>query len=289
LVLRFNDLLTITVGERKGLMDRRQFLMGCVAGIPAYGCLAGCKSVPMTGRKQLMLIPETQEITMGRDAFQEVLTTERPSPNPRLQALVERVGHRIASAANRNDYQWEFRLLQSTKQNAFCLPGGKVAVYEGILPVCQNEAGLAVVMSHEVAHALARHGGERMSQQSAVQGAGAMLGYALKGSSPMGRDLVMRAYGVTTNLGVVLPHSRQHELEADRIGVMLMSAAGYDPGEAPRFWARFGQSASQSSPPEWLSTHPSDQRRASDLEALLPQALLAYNASASRIGTGEIL
>jgi predicted Zn-dependent protease len=154
------------------------------------------------------------------------------------------------------------------------------------MPICQNEAGLAVVMSHEVAHALARHGGERMSQQAGVQTVSGVLGYAMKGYSPVTRDLVMRAYGAGTQVGYVLPHSRKHELEADRIGIQLMAQAGYDPSEAPRFWKRFGESNSEK-PTEWLSTHPSDQRRAEELTELLPEADLAYQSAPQRWGTGE--
>lgn len=271
-------------------MNRRQCLH-TIAWTSLGSCLwsSGCRSTPMTGRSQLMLIPETQEIAMGQQAFSEVLSQEKLSGNSRFQQMVERVGGRIAAASGRADYQWEFRLLSSPTQNAFCLPGGKVAVYEGILPICQNEAGLAVVMSHEVAHALARHGGERMSQETGLKTIGSVVGYAMKGRSELSRDLVLRAYGAGTQFGVVLPHSRKHELEADRIGVMLMASAGYDPSEAPKFWTRFGDAAKQANPPEWMSTHPSDSRRAAELVALLPQAQSSYDQSANRVGTGEIL
>ncbi len=269
-------------------MNRREYLKS-IAGLGlGLGCCAcGCKSAPMTGRSQLMLIPESQEIAMGNEAFQTVLQQEKLSLNPRLQEMVQRVGQRIANASGRNDYQWDFKLLSSTKQNAFCLPGGKVAVYEGILPICENEAGLAVVMSHEVAHALARHGGERMSQQTGLQTISSVVGYSMRGQSALSRDLVLRMYGAGTQLGVVLPHSRQHELEADRIGIALMASAGYDPAEAPAFWTRFGQMNNQSQPAEWLSTHPSDARRATELQNLLPSARLAYEASPQKVGQGE--
>lgn len=269
-------------------MNRRDCLRnlsGLFMGMGAFAC--GCRSTPMTGRSQLMLIPEKQEVTMGQEAYQTVLQQERISTNPRLQEMVQRVGMRIAAVSGRPDYQWEFKLLDSETKNAFCLPGGKVAVYEGILPICQNEAGLAVVMSHEVAHALARHGGERMSQQAGLQTVSSVLGYAMKGQSDLSRSLVLKAYGAGTELGVVLPHSRQHELEADRIGIMLMASAGYDPQEAPLFWSRFGQMDAGSKPAEWLSTHPSDARRATELEGLLPQARTAYDASAAKLGQGE--
>lgn len=265
-------------------MRRRQMLGHTLAW--GCGCLAGCRSAPYTGRSQLMLIPESQEMALGEDAYQEVLRTESLSKNGAWQTLVQRTGERIAAVSGRTDYHWQFQLLASEQQNAFCLPGGKVAVYEGIMPICQNEAGLAVVMSHEVAHALARHGGERMSQQAGVQTMSGVLGYAMKGYSPVTRDLVMRAYGAGTQYGYVLPHSRKHELEADRIGIQLMAQAGYDPSEAPRFWKRFGELNTEK-PAEWSSTHPSDQRRAEELSELLPEADLAYQSAPQRWGIGE--
>ena len=242
----------------------------------------------MTGRNRLMLIPESQEVSMGAQAYQEVLKSEKISSNVHWHEVVNRVGSRIAQISGRPDYQWEFKLIESPTQNAFCLPGGKVAVYDGILPVCENEAGLAVVMSHEVAHALARHGGERMSQEKGVQTVAGVLGYSLQGQSELTRNMILKGYGVASHVGVVLKHSREHELEADRIGVMLMAQAGYDPAEAPRFWQRF-QQADEKKPVEWLSTHPSDARRVSELQALLPQAELAYNSAANKIGLGEFL
>jgi metalloendopeptidase OMA1, mitochondrial len=251
--------------------------------------LAGCRSVPYTGRKQMLFLPESQEIAMGQQAFAEVLATEQPSNDVRMSQIVERVGGRIAQVASKPEYQWEFRLLANQKQNAFCLPGGKVAVYDGIIPICHNEAGLAVVMSHEIAHAIARHGGERMSQEFRLKTLQGFLGYAFQDQSQASRDLILRAYGVGTNLGLVLPHSRRHELEADQIGVLLMARAGYDPNEAPRFWIRFGEYGKSSAPPEWMSTHPSDARRASDLQAMLPQAMNEYNMVPIRVGLGEQL
>jgi predicted Zn-dependent protease len=203
--------------------------------------------------------------------------------------MVLRVGSRLATLANRPNYQWDFRLFASPEQNAFALPGGKVAVYEGLMSICQNEAGLATVMSHEVAHVLARHGSERISQQAAVQGLQSVVGYALQGSSPMNRDLILRAYGAGSQVGLILPHSRRHELEADTIGLRLMAEAGYDPSEAVRFWQRFADVQSPSSVSPLFSTHPSDAQRASELSAMLPTALTIYNASPIRVGLGEIV
>lgn len=226
---------------------------------------------------------------MGQSAFTDVLQKEKVSENVRFQQIVERVGMRIASVSGRTDYQWETKVVASDTQNAFCLPGGKIVVYEGILPICQNEAGLAVVMSHEVAHVLARHGGERMSQTAAVSGAQSLVGFVMRNQEQVNRDIVMRAYGLGSQYGLILPYSRKHELEADQIGLMLMAQAGYDPTEAPRFWTRFGASHQGAKPAEFMSTHPSDQRRAADLEKQLPQALQYYTATPDHVGLGETL
>ena len=249
----------------------------------------GCRTAPVTGRKQLVLIPQAQEIAMAEQSFEQIIATEQPSSDARLQQMVIRVGTRIAAVANKPNFQWDFRLFDSASQNAFALPGGKVGIYQGIMPVCQNEAGLAVVMSHEVAHTLARHGSERISQQTAVQGVQSVLGYALSGSSATGRNLVLNAYGAAAQYGFILPYSRAHESEADKIGLQLMAQAGYDPTEAPRFWQRFGNNSQSPSPPIWASTHPSDSQRAADLTADLPIALQIYQASISPIGTGELI
>ncbi len=235
-------------------------------------------------------MPEAQETSLGQQTYGEVTAKNQESSNTRYNELVSRVGHRIAAVSGRGDFNWEFRVLASEEQNAFCLPGGKVAVYEGIMPVCQNEAGLAVVMSHEVAHALARHGGERMSQNAAVSGLKTAVGYALQKQDQVRREAVLKAYGVASEYGVLLPYSRKHELEADHIGVMLMAQAGYDPAEAPRFWKRFGTPAAASGKPaEFMSTHPSDDRRVNELTKLLPKAQDYFAKAETPIGLGETI
>lgn len=236
-----------------------------------------------------MLIPEQQEIELGTQAFADVLADEDAPTSSRYQDVVRRVGLRIAGVSDRPEYQWETTVVAKNEQNAFCLPGGKIVVYEGILPVCENEAGLAVVMSHEVAHVLARHGGERMSQQSAVNGVQTAVSYALRNHEQVKQDAWMKAYGLATTYGVVLPYSRKHESEADHIGLMLMARAGYDPAEAPKFWTRFAASNAGGAKPEFLSTHPADSRRASDLEKLLPEALETYRGISAPIGVGQPL
>jgi metalloendopeptidase OMA1, mitochondrial len=269
---------------------RRQAVLAAVVMITICFTLLvgpGCRLTPVSGRKQLVLIPESQEIALGVQAYEQAMAGEPPSQNPEIVAMIERVGHRIAAVANKPEYDWEFRVIARDVQNAFALPGGKVAIYEGILPVCQSEAGLAVVMAHEVAHALARHGGERMSQQAAVSGVGSVIdAVSRKRADEATTQKIMEVYGATSQYGVVLPFSRKHESEADAIGLILMARAGYDPSAAPEFWERFS-AGSGPKPPEWLSTHPADARRAADLRALLPEAMKYYEASKEQYGMGE--
>ena len=265
-----------------------------IAGFLACGLLAtaflfgsGCSTAPVTGRRQLLIVPESQEIAMGVAAYEELLSSEPPSQDERAIALVNRVGKRIAQVANRPDYEWEFRLIAKDSQNAFALPGGKVAVYEGILPVCANEAGLAVVLSHEIAHALARHGGERTSQTAIAKGLEVVLDRTVRDQQAYNQRLIMGAYGAASQYGVLLPFSRKHELEADSIGLALMARAGYDPREAPRFWDRFAALKQGSQTLEFLSTHPDDERRRDQLLQQLEQVLGDYRAGPVRYGIGD--
>ncbi len=247
----------------------------------------GCRTLEMTGRKQVLLVPEATEKAMGATAYQQTLSEETLSTNQTYVEMVNRVGQRIAAVAGRPDYEWEFRLIASPTQNAFCLPGGKVAIYEGILPICQNEAGLAVVMSHEIAHALARHGGERMSQGYLVHGVETALSVITQNQEEVVRERISKAYGIASKYGFVLPYSRKHESEADHMGLLLMAKAGYDPSEAPTFWERFGSAQQGQKPPEFLSTHPADEQRASDLRELLSEAIQLYGQATVRHGKGE--
>lgn len=223
---------------------------------------------------------------MGLTAFEEVKTKNKLSTNAKYKEIVERVGQRLAAVSKRADYQWEFVTIADQTQNAFCLPGGKVAFYEGILPVCENEAGVAVVMSHEISHALARHGGERMSQQMEVQGVGKIVQVIAQKTAPEKEEVFMSVYNVGSKYGFTLPYSRTHESEADEMGIHLMSQAGYDPNEAPKFWERFAASHKGETPKEFLSTHPSDERRAAALRQLLPEAIKEYDASPNKFGLG---
>ncbi len=224
-------------------------------------------------------------------AYKEVLEKEPVTKNERAVEVVRRVGKRIADVANQPDFQWEFNVIESETQNAFCLPGGKVAVYTGILPVCENEAGLAVVMSHEIAHAIARHGGERMNQQMITNGLKNGGTYLLNKNkvSEQKQQILLAAYGQAAQYGYILPYSRKHELEADAIGIKLMAKAGYDPSEAPVFWERFASKKEGSAPAEWMSTHPADATRAAALRELLPAAVKEYDSASEKIGLGEAL
>ena len=224
-----------------------------------------------------------------RQAYQQVLEEEPLTKNESAAEMVKRVGRRIAAVAERPDFQWDFNLIEAQTQNAFCLPGGKVAVYTGILPVCQSEAGLAVVMSHEIGHAIARHGGERMSHQTAQNVAKDALKYVMKDTGDATQNIVLTAYGAGAQYGAILPYSRKHELEADHIGIMLMAKAGYDPSEAPKFWERFAGSKEGAAPMEFLSTHPSDARRSAALRDVLPEAIELYQAAPEKIGMGQMI
>lgn len=267
---------------------RRQARLLAV-GVGLFGvCLAcwGCRTTPVSGRQQLVLVPEQQEMQLGATAYQEVLQKEPLSKKQVYVEAVERVGKRIAAVAGRDDFDWEFKVIESETQNAFCLPGGKVAVYEGIIPICESEAGLAVVMSHEIAHALARHGGERMTQQNIKNLGGKAVDWVMQEQDDSKKKIVQTAYGVASEYGVILPYSRKHESEADLIGIDLLAKAGYDPSEAPRFWERFGGAKGGKQQPAWMSTHPSDAQRAADLRAALPKAMELYNAAPEKIGLG---
>lgn len=282
--------------QRKELSDlnpnRRQVLTTLgMLGMTGIGCsFCGCKSAPITQRRQLILIPEGQEIALGAKAFQETIDTQQLSQNESMANIVRTVGQKIANAAGRSDYEWDFRLIASSEQNAFCLPGGKVAIYEGILPVCQNEAGLAVVMAHEVAHALARHGGERMSHSMAADGVKRVAEKLAGKYVPDKQVMLMQAYGLGAKYGVLLPYNRKQESEADHIGVKLMAEAGYDPIVAPDFWRRFDSMKGQDGlAAEFMSTHPSDERRARDLLALMDEAKSIYQKAPNKIGVGRNL
>jgi metalloendopeptidase OMA1, mitochondrial len=249
-------------------------------GILVSGLLAACGTVPYTQRSQLITISNAEEVALGEAAFREVTGTGNPIDDSRLR-LVQRVGERIAAAAGRDDFRWEFIVLGSDEANAFALPGGKVAFYSGILPYCRDEDGVAAVMAHEVAHVLARHGAERLSQARLFEYGGIAISAVFSGGSPVVQKSVLGAYGTGGKLGVLLPFSRKHEAEADEIGLVLMAKAGYDPNGALDFWHRLlvGREERTS---EILSSHPSGEERILRLEELMPIATEYYRKAAAR-------
>lgn len=251
--------------------------------------LIACTSAPETGRSQLLLISPSEEARMGFQAFQQVKSETPIARNRQEWKQLQKVGRGIASVAQLPNAQWEFVLFdEPDNPNAFALPGGKVGVYTGILPITKNESGLATVIGHEVAHAVARHGAERVSQSVLIQLGGTALSAALGSSSGATRDLAMQAYGLGTTIGVALPYSRTQELEADHLGLLYMARAGYDPREAVDFWKRFqayGQKRG-GKPPEFLSTHPMDSRRIAGLERMMPKAMAEYERAKNRRKAG---
>ena len=250
--------------------------------------LAGCTTTPVSGKKALILVPFSQEMSLGEQAFQQVLKEEKLSTNQQAAAIVERVGRRIAAVTNMPDLKWEFRLIESDQLNAFALPGGKTAIYSAMLAVCQNEAGLAAVMGHEIAHVIARHGAQRMSQDMLMQTG--MAAAAISMADQGQRGMILGALGLGAQLGVVLPFSRGMESEADEIGTIYMAKAGYDPSVAEKFWIRFSNVKTGSAqPPEFLSTHPADSTRISQIRRLLPKAQSIYRANPNKYGVGASL
>jgi len=241
--------------------------------------LAGCASAPYTHRSQLILVSPQEETKLGAQAYQEVLAKSRVDGRAVVVGPVEEIGRRIAAVANQPQYKWQFTVIDDPKtENAFCLPGGKVAVYTGIFPVARDSNGLAVVMGHEIAHALARHGAERMSQGLAAQAGGSLLG-AVLGTGP-GTNAILAAYGLGAQVGVLLPYGRTQESEADHIGLLLMARAGYDPRGALAFWKRMEEAAKGRQPPEFLSTHPSHGTREQQIAAWMSEALPYYESAA---------
>jgi predicted Zn-dependent protease len=250
-----------------------------IAALFALGVIAGCATAPETGRQQFIMIDPAQEAQMGLKAFKQLKQQKPIVTSGKDAEMVRSVGKRIARVAPVANAEWEFVLFEDDTPNAFALPGGKVGINTGILDITKNEAGLATVMGHEVAHVVARHGAERASQTMGLQVLGAIADAALAQNAPGARQGVMQAYGLGAQVGVLLPYSRVHELEADELGMLYMARAGYDPAEAIDFWQRFqafNRKQGSGKPPEFLSTHPLDDRRIAQLRALLPQAEAEY-------------
>ena len=241
-----------------------------------------CTTVPVTGRKSLNLVGEGTVNQLGAQTYQQEVSKAKVSTDQNATAMVQRVAQRIAQAAEANfhpNYQWEAKLLDDPKTvNAWCLPGGKIAVYSGILPLTQDETGLAVVLGHETAHALAHHGAERMSRSELMQVGEAGILAAVGAAKPGAVQAVGAALGIGSQVGVELPFSRQQESEADRIGLVLMAKAGYDPAKAIDFWQRMAAYGKGKQPPAFLSDHPSDEDRIAAIKKELPEAKAAYVA-----------
>jgi predicted Zn-dependent protease len=258
-----------------------------ILSVCALFALAACTTVPITGRSQLNLIPGSSMMSMSLQEYDKFLKENRLSTNQTQVAMVKGVGARVQHAVERyfasigmsgrlSGYQWEFNLVEDKEVNAWCMPGGKVVVYTGILPVTQGEAGLAVVMAHEIAHAVAEHGNERMSQGLLAQFGGMALAEALAARPEATRNLWMSAYGVGVQYGAILPYSRVQENEADHLGLIFMAMAGYDPNEAVNLWQRMAAQKGGAAPPEFLSTHPSDASRIANIRKLIPEAMRYY-------------
>ncbi len=254
-----------------------------------------CSTVPLTNRKQLALIPHSELLSMSFSQYDAFLDSVPKSTNQEDIDMVKRVGNNIAMAVqlylterNRDDildgFNWEFNLVEDNQVNAWCMPGGKVVVYTGILPVTQDETGLAVVLGHEIAHAIADHGNERMSQALLQQYGGVALSVALQNKPQETQALWMTAYGVGTYYGAMLPYSRLHESEADHLGLIFMAIAGYNPEGAVDFWQRMSAASNGQKPPEFMSTHPSDETRIKHLQEWMPEALKYYNKSLKNSG-----
>jgi len=247
--------------------------------------LASCSSVPLTGRKQLLLVSDSEVLQASALSYTEYMSTAVISKNITDTKKVETVGKKIAAAVEKYlkdngmeseiaNFSWSYSLVKDTTANAFCMPGGKVVFYEGIIPYCQTEAGIAVVMGHEIAHVVAKHGNERMSQQMLVETGSQIAGAAVSGKTAVTQQLVQTVYGLGTQVGVLLPYSRKHEYEADHLGLIFMAMAGYNPAEAVTFWERM--SAGKGASTDFLSTHPSDAKRIAALKTLLPEAQKYY-------------
>ena len=267
-------------------MERSKLIVTVSTILLTVTLLAACATVPITGRKQLSLISDGEMNAMSFQQYEQVINESQLSNDVEATAMIKRVGGRIQASVEGyfddhgmsdelKGYAWEFNLIESDQANAWCMPGGKVAFYTGILPVCRDDVGVAVVMGHEIAHAIAEHGKERMSHQIAVQMGGMALSEAVKTKPEQTQAIYMSVFAVGAQYGAMLPYSRQHESEADHMGLIFMAMAGYDPREAPKFWERMSAGGGQK-PPEFMSTHPSDATRIQQLNDHMVEALGYY-------------
>ena len=249
---------------------------------------SACVTNAITGRSQLSLVSDTELQTMSFTQYKQFLATNKVISAGNSNAdMVKRVGNRVAAAVKQyytkkglpnelDNYNWEFNLVESKEVNAWCMPGGKVVVYSGILPVTQDETGLAIVLGHEITHAVVGHSKERMSQEMAAQGIGALGGAAL-GADPKTVNIFNQVYGIGAEYGALLPNSRKMELEADHFGLIFAAAAGYDPRQAVDFWTRMSNLGNGQKPPVFMSSHPSDEQRIQKIKELIPEAMRYYH------------
>lgn len=258
-----------------------------LAALTAALALSACVTLPYSNRSQFIMLDGGTETSLGADSYREELGKVKSVTGTPEAAMVERVSMAIAREASRDEkilayfpavkkFNWEVHLIQDDLINANCRPGGKMIVYTGILPLTQTEAGLAAVMGHEVSHAVCRHGNERISQGMIAQIGLAGFEAGLRNKDPATRQAAVGAMGAGVGLGVLLPFSRAHESEADHVGLILMAKAGFDPREAERFWTRMSQKSKGQKPPQWMSTHPSDETRIRQIREWLPEAMAYY-------------
>ncbi|UTA67070.1 MULTISPECIES: M48 family metallopeptidase [Emticicia] len=276
----------------------KTFFKSTLVASALFVLIWSCQKVPLTGRNQFVgLVSNEQMIQMSFAEYKGFMDTSKVvSANTRDAEMIARVGGRIKTAVENyliqnnysqviNGYQWEFKLVQSKEVNAWCMPGGKVCFYTGILPICKDEAGVAVVMGHEIAHAIASHGRERMSQAMAAQGITSLgaIGAGVYTGNQQTMEMVGQVLGVGASVGYVLPNSRKQESEADKLGLIFMAMAGYDPQNAVAFWQRMADAGKNSQkPPKLLSTHPADEDRIADLQKQMPQAQKYYTTYATK-------
>ena len=257
---------------------RWQIMLLFAVGAGVY-YLMNQETVPLTGRKQLRTMEHSQEMALGLQSYQQILSDSRVvSPNEPVVQAVQQIGERLKRAAAPEDpgFEWAFNVIDSDQANAFALPGGYTAIYTGLIPIAENENGIAVIMGHEIGHALAHHGAERMAQQNMQRIVGAGVSLGAGGMDIGAQRAVMGVFGGVSQYGYALPFSRKHESEADYIGLILVARACYDPREAPRLWERMGANAG-ANPPEFQSTHPAPETRVADFEKWMPEAIAIYN------------
>lgn len=268
-------------------IGRFTMFIRCIISLSLLVLICSCSTVPITGRSQLSLIPGSSMLSMSLQQYDDFLKEHKVSSNKEQTAMVKRVGARVQAAVESYfassglkgqlaNYKWEFNLVEDKQVNAWCMPGGKVVVYSGLLPVAKDDAGLAVVMGHEIAHAIAEHGNERMSQGLLAQMGGVALSTALSTQPAATKQLWMSAYGAGAQYGAILPYGRMQENEADHLGLVFMTMAGYDPNAAIPFWERMAAGKSGQAPPEFLSTHPSSATRIANIRRLIPEVQRSY-------------